>query len=255
MIKDPQELTRELARHPKLLPSSSMIITETDMVVSRHLNPMALATRIEAGLPWCLGWHQFRRTGAVNMLSSGMVSDLSLQYQLKHTGLTMSRYYGRGHLLLGARMNDSARSDYVRNIYLILAHEFSNLRSDKFVSPYGEQHKDRLISIVSVHDHKALVAAGKSGKIQYRQHLLGGCATPKPCSFGGFENVVACSLLKPCEYLLYDKTRLEKFRHLLDDALRRLAAAAPDTPLHEALSGQVKALEIAINQCDSINEN
>lgn len=255
VTKDPQELPRELARHPKLIPSSSLEITETDMVVSRHLNPMALATKIEAGLTWRLGWHQFRRTGAVNMLSSGIVSDLSLQYQLKHTGLTMSRYYGRGHLLLGARMNDGARGEYVRNMYQILAHEFSNLRSAQFVSPYGERHKDRLVNIVSATDHKTLVAAGKSGKIQYRQHLLGGCATPKPCSFGGFENVVACSLPKPCEYLLYDRTRVDKFRHLLDDTLRRLASAAPDSPLHVALTGQVKALKSAINYCDSSNEN
>lgn len=255
VTKDSQELSRELARFPNLIPKSELTITEADMVVSRHLNPMALASKIEVGLQWRLAWHQFRRTGAVNMLSSGLVSDLSLQYQLKHTGLTMSRYYGRGHVLLGAQMNESARGEYVRNMYQILAYEFSNLRSNQYISPYGDRHKDRLINIVSASDHKTLVSAAKSGRIQYRAHLLGGCASPKPCSFGGFENVVACTLPKPCEYLLYDKFRLEKYRVLLDDARGRLEVAPPGSPLFESLSGQVHALQGAISFCESSEEN
>lgn len=255
VAKDSQELARELARFPRLLPRSELTIMEADMVVSRHLNPMASVSKIEVGLHWRFAWHQFRRTGAVNMLSSGLVSDLSLQYQLKHTGLTMSRYYGRGHVLLGALMNESARGEYVRNMYQVLAYEFSNLRSSQYISPYGDRHKDRLINIVSTSDHKALVSAAKSGKIQYRAHLLGGCASPKPCKFGGFENVAACSLPKPCEYLLYDATRLEKYHVLLDDARGRLEGAPLGSPLFEALSGQVHALEGAIRFCESSNES
>ncbi|MEC4338617.1 hypothetical protein VPH13_07790 [Stenotrophomonas pavanii] len=255
VAKDTQELSRELSRFPRLLPESGLAITEADMVVSRHLNPMTSTSKIEVGLQWRFAWHQFRRTGAVNMLSSGLVSDLSLQYQLKHTGLTMSRYYGRGHVLLGAKMNEGARGEYVRNMYQVLAREFSNLRSNQYVSPYGDRHKDRLINIVSASDHRTLVSAAKSGKIQYRAHLLGGCASPKPCGFGGFENVVACSLPKPCEYLLYDKSRLEKYRILLDDARERLRDAPLDSPLFESLSGQVQALEGAISFCESNNES
>jgi len=250
-----QELGRELQRFPAILDPKVMVMTEADVTSSKLLNPTVKEDRIAVGKRWPLSWHQFRRTGAVNMLASGLVSDLSLQYQLKHAGLAMSRYYGRGHYLLSSRFNEGARAEYVKTMYETLAREFAKLGGDRFVSPYGPAHKANILQLISNRDHKQLISEARKGKVAYREHLLGGCANPAPCDKGGFENVQACGGNRPCTFLLYDRERLPKYGRLLEDVVSRQAAAEPGSPLQNALSGQREAIEWAIAACEHPGDN
>ena len=245
-----QELNRELRRF-NLLSDDELRITEEDMGTCRLLNPMADPEVYSVGKLWPLAWHQLRRTGAVNMHASGLVSDASIQYELKHAKVAMSRYYGRGHHLLSSGLSEKAKREFVRSMYEVLAFEFSKLRESTYVSPYGDAHKLRILAPTSELDHKRLLKEAKKGTIAYREHLLGGCANPSPCDKGGFENVAACGGKgKPCEWLLYDKKKLPKYRTLLCDINARLVKAAPREPLAEALEGQADAVRAAIKTCE-----
>lgn len=245
-----QELNRELRRF-NLLSDDELRINEEDMATCRLLNPMADPEVYSVGKLWPLAWHQLRRTGAVNMHASGLVSDASIQYELKHAKVAMSRYYGRGHHLLSSGLSEDAKREFVRSMYDVLALEFSKLRESTYVSPYGDAHKMRILSPTSELDHKRLLKEAKKGTIAYREHLLGGCANPSPCDKGGFESVAACGGNgKPCEWLLYDKNKLPKYRTLLVDIDTRLSRATPAEPLAEALHGQADAVRAAIRSCE-----
>ncbi|TXG95578.1 MAG: hypothetical protein E6R08_11385 [Nevskiaceae bacterium] len=245
-----QELNREIRRF-NLMSDDELRITSDDMDTSRLLNPMADPEVFSVGKLWPLAWHQLRRTGAVNMHASGLVSDASIQYELKHAKVAMSRYYGRGHHLLSSGLSENAKGEFVRSMYEVLAIEFSRLRDSTYVSPYGDDHKMKIIALTSDLDHKRLLKEAKKGTVSYREHLLGGCANPLPCDKGGFESVAACGGMgKPCEWLLYDKKKLPKYRTLLGDINARLSKATPGEPLADALNGQADALSAAIKTCE-----
>ncbi|MEX3937270.1 hypothetical protein AB4Y32_37005 [Paraburkholderia phymatum] len=72
-------------------------ITQQDRDLARLVTPTLDSGRFAVGKVWPLAWHQLRRTGTVNMQASGLVSDASLQFQLKHVSRAMSLYYGRGY--------------------------------------------------------------------------------------------------------------------------------------------------------------
>ncbi|HEY8585434.1 MAG TPA: hypothetical protein VIL60_01755 [Rhodanobacter sp.] len=168
----PQPLTvRPLFDHYKravserLFDPEELRITASDLEAARLVTPTLDPVRFDVGKVWPLAWHQLRRTGAVNMVASGIVGDASVQHQLKHATRSMSRYYGQGYYHLQLRLNESARNEYVRTMYEVIAREFSQLGFDRFVSPYGEQRKAQILNVVSAKDSKAMVAAAKAGKL------------------------------------------------------------------------------------------
>ena len=61
------------------------------------------------------------------MLNTGLVSEASLQYQLKHATRAMSRYYGQNHYKLNGSLDEEARGVYLREMYQTLAGEFQAL--------------------------------------------------------------------------------------------------------------------------------
>lgn len=64
---------------PKVFDPEQLRITPRDLELARLVNP-ALPEEFAVGEIWPLAWHQLRRTGAVNMQASGLVSDASLQF-------------------------------------------------------------------------------------------------------------------------------------------------------------------------------
>ncbi len=84
--------------YPKLFDTDELTINQADLDLALAITPTLDPERFSVGLVWPLGWHQLRRTGAVNMTASGLVGDSSVQYQLKHLTRAMSRYYAQGYL-------------------------------------------------------------------------------------------------------------------------------------------------------------
>src|SRR5690606_16123319 len=106
------------------------------------------------GKPWRFTWHQLRRTGAVNVLASGDVSDSSLQFELKHLSRMMSLYYGRGNSSL--QLSDKARELLVSTQYETMGRALIDVQSNRFISPYGDEQKARLLG-ATAHDPSEIV--------------------------------------------------------------------------------------------------
>lgn len=219
-------------------------ITEADLQIARLANPTLDSETFAVGKIWPLAWHQLRRTGAVNMQASGLVSDASLQYQLKHATRAMSLYYGHGYSRV--RLNEEARNTYIRTMYEVLGKEVTRLFSDRFVSPHGEKRKTEILKLVDPNDSKKLTDLAKSGKVSYRETLLGCCTNPVPCSFGGIDNVAACGggyEKAPCASILYDREKAPAIRQLGRVIASRLVEAQEGSPYRESLEAQQRTVE------------
>lgn len=231
-------------RYPKLFDSEELRITEADLQVARLITPTLNLEKFAVGTRWPLAWHQLRRTGAVNMQASGLISDASLQYLLKHATRAMSLYYGQGYSRL--RLNDAARILYVRTMYEVLGKEFARLLTDRFVSPHGEKRKIEIVRLIDPSETKKLTALAKKRQIACKEILLGYCMNREPCAYGGIDSVAHCgggASSTPCPEVLYDKDKESKVK-LLDEILdERLVSAPRGSPLRESLLAQKRSVE------------
>lgn len=240
--------TEVISRFRSLFDPEELRITEADVKIARLINPDLAGDEFSVGKVWPLAWHQLRRTGAVNMQASGLVSDASLQYQLKHVTRSMSLYYGQGYSRLA--INDEARILYLRTIYEILGKEFASLLNDRYVSPYGDKRKAEILKLVDPADHKKLTALARSGKVSWRETLLGGCAKRGPCPYGGVDNITRCGGGDggaPCVDVLYDREKGPYLNQLSRVIASRMEEAPDESPYLESLKAQQRALENALD--------
>lgn len=235
----------------KLFGPEELRITEADLQIARLITPTLDSEIYNVGNIWPLAWHQLRRTGAVNMQASGLVSDSSLQYLLKHATRAMSLYYGQGYSRVA--LNDEARTIYIRTMYEVLGKEVALLFSDRFVSPHGEKRKAEILKLVDPNDSKKLMALAKSGKVSYRETLLGCCTNPMPCTFGGIDNVAACGGDKnpPCANILYDREKVHAIRQLGRVIASRLVETQEGSPYRESLEAQQRTMENVLHVIES----
>lgn len=236
---------------PKLFDITELEMTKADLEIANRLTFGLDTKRFAVGKVWPLAWHQLRRTGAVNMLASGFVTEPSLQYQLKHASRAMSQYYGKNYYKLKEPLNEQARNTYLREMYQSIVREFKTLQSDQYISPYGKKHKDRILCKISEKDHKQLIRAAKSGEVAYRQTLLGGCAkSGPPCPFGGITNISSCMGYDnklPCDSIILDKNKLTEIKRLNKIISIQIENTEKDSLLHESLNAQLESSERAIN--------
>lgn len=236
---------------PKLFDAKELTITEADMEVANRMTYGLAPEKFSVGKIWPLAWHQLRRTGAVNMLASGLVSEAALQYQLKHASRAMSQYYGKNYYRLSEQLNSEARSYYLREMYQSMVREFKALQSDQYISPHGEKRKQQILIEISEKDHETLLKAAKTGSISYRETFLGGCANSgAPCPLGGISNISSCMGFgsnTPCPSALLDKSKLPMIKQLKNVVNIQIQDVIPDSPLYQSLQAQLESAERAIN--------
>jgi hypothetical protein len=234
--------------YPKLFDALEIQVTKEDWDLAKLITPSLDEETFGVGKIWKFAWHQLRRTGSVNMQASGVVSDFSLQFQLKHATVAMSLYYGRGYSHLS--FNRSARSEYIRAMYEMMGKELSMLLTSRFVSPYGDARKQTILKIVSEGDNNKLLSAAKAGRVTWRATLLGGCTKRGPCEYGGVDNIVKCGggdNHAPCADALFDRDRIPMIEHLRTTLYNQLQHAEPKSPLQSSLQAQLRAMEKALN--------
>lgn len=240
---------------PKLFDEEQLMRNEVDLEIANRMTYGLDPDRYAVGKVWPLAWHQLRRTGAVNMLASGLVTEASLQYQLKHASRAMSQYYGKNYYRLKEPLSEEARGFYLQEMYKMMMRDFISLQEDRFISPHGIKRKDQILSEITLKDHKSLIKAAKSGKISYRETFLGGCVNNgSPCPLGGISNISGCMGFKdksPCKSVLLNRDKLPLIRKLQDELLHQLKNAEPDSPLHESLCAQIESAERAIDVLES----
>jgi hypothetical protein len=233
---------------PNLFDENELRMTDEDLRVARLVTPTLDADTFSVGKVWPLAWHQLRRTGAVNMQASGLVSDASVQYQLKHATRAMSLYYGQGYSRV--RLNQSTQDEYIRTMYEVLGKQIARLFSDRFVSPHGEARKDEILRLVDPSDNKKLTAAARNGKVSWRETLLGGCTKIGPCEYGGVDNIARCGGgdgRAPCVDALFDREKAPEMRQLKKIIKCRLVEAPDPSPYRDSLESQQRAVENALN--------
>lgn len=237
-------------KYPKLFDAKELMIQKADFDAALLVTPSLDAERFAIGNVWPLSWHQLRRTGAVNMSASGIVGDASIQYQLKHVSRAMTRYYGQGFYHLDVRLNQEASAEYVRGMYEAIAKNFAALGSSNFVSPHGDKRKEQLVEIISSSSHAALIKAAKNGSIIYRDILLGSCANPKPCPYGGIDYIGRCGGGdgKPaCMDLLIDKNKKSQIQRLGELLSQRIKNTPEGSPLYVSIQYQQIAVGNILN--------
>jgi hypothetical protein len=236
---------------PNLFDPIELKITAADLNLARLITPSLDPERFAVGLEWPLAWHQLRRTLAVNMTASGLVSDTSLQVQLKHATRAMSLYYGQGYSKLN--LNKKTRNEYVRTAYEMLSKQIGQLFTDRHVSPLGEKHKTNLLRMIDPTDQKALLASAKKGHISYRQTLLGGCLKKGSCPYGGIDNIVHCGGgldNVPCAHAIFDRHKRSAIHELGRVIASRLVDVPVDSPCRESLQAQQRSVENVLNVLD-----
>lgn len=242
----PQSYASLISRYSFIFDEQETRITQEDLEIARLLNPTLDPEKFDIGKTWTFGWHQLRRTGAVNMRASSLVSNPTVQYQLKQSTPAMARYYGQGFYHLNINLNNETRNEYIKTSYEMIAREFQLLQNSRFISPHGDTRKAQILHLVKSNNHAQLVKAGQQGIIAYREHLLGGCTYTGHCPYGGVENISRCGGGdgKPmCSDLILDKQRIPRIYELRSIITERLNSAVKNSPLHESLEAQLQAVE------------
>lgn len=229
--------------YPQLLEPAQMIMSEEDLRIARMMTPSLDEAVFQVGRPWRLSWHQLRRTGAVNMLSSDMVDESSLQLLLKHPSRVMTLYYGRNHSRLA--LSQETRTLFLKTMYQEIGRDLRKLPSPQFVSPLGPGRKETIVTFIKEADASALDKAARQGKVGARRIRAGFCVNHRPCPYGGIEAIAHCLGAdngKGCPDLVLDTDRessIHLYEKVIDDQLKTVH---PDSPRHRSLQAEKRAI-------------
>ncbi len=238
---------------PKLFDRAELTITADDLKIAKAVCPSLNAERFQVGKPWPLAWHQFRRTGAVNMFASGVISDSSMQLQMKHLTRWQPLYYGRGNTAL--HLNDSARVLLVNAQYEAMGRHLAEVHTDRFVSPYGEDHKAKLlapanggepVNLISEGDAQHYEKAARKHQMNFRATVLGGCMKNGQCDGDCVSSVGDCAGgdgEAPCINVLFDRSRADANQKRLAGVIKQLEMTPLDTPRYRFLEQEKRGLE------------
>lgn len=242
-----------LESFPLLFDAKEITITEDDLRIARLIEPTLNQDQFKVGVPWSFSWHQLRRTGAVNMLSSDLVDEPSLQYILKHHSRTMTLYYGRNHSRL--LLNEKTRTMFLKTMYQELGREMLKLQQSQYVSPMGPDRKDAIVKFISEAKATKLEKLARQGKVGARHIRAGFCVKTKPCPYGGIEAIAHClggDDGKGCPDLLIDTTKVAEIR-LYEAAIdSQLAVVHEDSPRYKSLQAEKRAIG---NYNDTVTRN
>lgn len=238
---------------PKLFDRAELTITADDLKIAKAVCPSLNAERFQVGKPWPLAWHQFRRTGAVNMFASGVISDSSMELQMKHLTRWQPLYYGRGNTAL--HLNDSARVLLVNAQYEAMGRHLAEVHTDRFVSPYGEDHKAKLlapanggepVNLISEGDAQHYEKAARKHQMNFRATVLGGCMKNGQCDGDCVSSVGDCAGgdgEAPCINVLFDRSRADANQKRLAGVIKQLEMTPLDTPRYRFLEQEKRGLE------------
>lgn len=235
---------------PLLFDKEQLRITDEDLRIARMLTPNLSAKKgFVVGYVWPFAWHQLRRTGAVNMFSSGYLSDSSMQFLLKHSSRLMPLYYGRGFTKL--HLNEEVEGVVIAAMYETMAQSILSAMSDRFVSPHSTDAKNAIIvNLIGERDAKDLAKAARRGEVFFRETRVGACTSRGNCSYGGIESIARCTGgdgYKACSDVLYDRTKAPHAETELKQLEQELARWPKGSPRYQALVLELRGLENFLN--------
>jgi hypothetical protein len=247
VIPSYQEFSR---RFPLLFDKEELRIKEDELLLARMFTPnLSGDGKYAVGKVWPIAFHQLRRTSAVNMFASGMLSDTSIQVIMKHLTVLQSYYYGRNYSR--ARFNVEVETLTTAARYEVMAKQIESLVDERYVSPLGSDRKKEIIAnIIADKDFKALVSAAKRGEVSFRETRLGGCTKRGICEYGGIESIARCAGgdgNKPCRDAIYDSNKRPNVERSLSHVQERLSQAQAGSPRARALEAEAQGLGKFLN--------
>lgn len=176
----------------------------------------------------------------------------ALYEQREQLGFTLLDRSGLARLEAAMPEHESRQTPYIppRTMYEVLGKEVVRLFSDRFVSPHGEKRKAEILNLVDPNDSKRLTNLAQSGKVSWRETLLGGCTSTKPCTKGCIENVALCGgsdEKTACPSILYDREKVPALHQLSRVIASRLVEAPEGSPLRDSLEAQQRTVEYVLN--------
>lgn len=237
-------------RYKKLLETFRLRVIPEDIDIALKITPTISGNpKFIVGTPWHFTWHQLRRTGAVNMLSSGIISESTLQFLMKHASRLMPLYYGQGYTKL--LLNEETSSLIVRTMYETVALRIQAAIGDRFVSPLGQETKNiTLINLISDKDLKQLAKSAERGTVFFRETRAGACTHRGPCEYGGIESISRCAGSDgsgPCPDALYDREKVPGLTRQLKELMAEAEKIPSDHPRHKYLMTEAKGIENILN--------
>lgn len=227
-----------------ILEASQITITDSDLKTARLITPTLDTEIFKVGLPWSFAWHQLRRTGAVNMLSSDLVEESSLQWLLKHQSRAMTLYYGRNHHRLA--LNEETRQLFLKTMYQEIGRDLQKLCSPDFISPLGPSRKATVVNFISETDARSLDKAARKGEVGARRIRAGFCVNSRPCPYGGVEAIAHClggDDEKGCPDLLIDLKKLSGIQLYECVIEEQLKVVHVESPRYQSLQAEKRAIK------------
>jgi hypothetical protein len=240
-----QTYANMMVRFNKLFDTEVLRITEDDLTISLMLTPNLDSNgKFKVGEIWPLAFHQLRRTTAVNMFASGLVSDTSMQVILKHLYLAQSEYYGRNFHRL--KFNDDVGSIISLAKYEVLARNIMNLVTERYFSPVSEQRKAEIVvNIINSRDFRTLFKSAKKGEVSIRETRLGACTKREPCPYEGIESSARCAGgdgRGPCDAALFDRNKRDSVARQLVETERQIVESKENSPRRRFLLAEARGL-------------
>lgn len=230
----------------KLFDLNELTINSEDLKIAKMLTPsISYDSDFAIGSVWKLAWHQLRRTGAVNMFCSGLISDSSMQQLMKHSSRFMPLYYGAGYTKL--LLNEEVAKIVVNTMYEVMTKKLELVLSNRFISPFGQNKKDvTLVNLISESDVKALTIAARKGQVSIRETRAGVCLNREPCEYGGIESISRCAGSDgrgACTQALFDREKLPSLKKQLEQNKIDRSVLDPNSPRHKALAIEAAGIE------------
>ncbi|RIX48340.1 MAG: hypothetical protein D3M94_05500 [Rhodocyclales bacterium GT-UBC] len=176
-----------------------------------------------------------------------------MQFQMKHLTRWQPLYYGRGNTAL--HLNDAARALLVNAQYEAMGRQLALVHTDRFISPYGDEHKAKFlatangsesVNLISDCDAKHYEKAAWKHQMSFRLTVLGGCMKNGQCDGDCISSVGDCAGgdgKAPCADVLFDRSRAVPNQIRLDGINKQLEVAPWDTPRYRALMSEKRGLE------------
>ena len=129
------------------------------------------------------------------------------------------------------------------------------VHTDRFISPYGDQHKAKLlapanggesVNLISEGDAQHYEKAARKHLTNFRLTVLGGCMKNGQCDGDCVSSVGDCAGgdgQAPCVNVLFDCSRAAANKARLEGVIKQLEATPPDTPRHRFLEQEKRGLE------------
>jgi len=242
-------------RKPCLFDQNTITVTEDDWKIALSLTPnLGNRAGFGVGQPWIFTTHQLRRTINVNMLTSNMVSDNSLQWLMKHLHRNMTLYYGRNYtnLRLNSEVETALIIESYRAVYQQLVAVVKN--SVEYVRPHNKELiPSEVINLVDARDEKQLLKLIKQGAVDCRPTLLGFCMKPGPCEYGGIESVAKCAGGLSggiCADAIFVRNSEAKLRNLISTHEMEMESLDSSEPRYNALKQEVYAIGVYLDVID-----